>query len=50
MLAVALVLIALGVILGLILPPFGFVPALVGVVLLVLFLVGLGRRAGARET
>ena len=45
MVGVALALIVVGLLLGFILPPFGFVPAAVGLVLLVLFLFGIGKRA-----
>jgi hypothetical protein len=41
----AIALIVVGLVLGLILPPFGFAPALIGLILLVLFLVGFGKRA-----
>ena len=45
MLAAALVLIVLGVVIGLVAPPFGFAPAVIGLVLLVAALVGVGKRA-----
>jgi hypothetical protein len=45
MLGLALALIVIGVLLGFIVFPFGFLPGVVGVILLVLFLVGFGRRA-----
>lgn len=45
MLAAALVLIALGIVLGLVAFPIGFIAAAAGLVLLVVFLVGGARRA-----
>ena len=45
MIGVALALLVVGVVLGFLVPPFGFIPAAVGLVLLVLFLFGFGRRA-----
>ena len=45
MVGVAVALIVVGLVLGFILPPFGFVPAAVGLVLFVLFLFGIGKRA-----
>jgi hypothetical protein len=44
-LGLALALVVVGLVVGFFLPPFGFVPAAVGVVLLVIFLAGFGRRA-----
>jgi hypothetical protein len=43
MLAVAIALVLVGLVLGFLIPPFGFVAAAVGVVLLVLYLLGIGR-------
>jgi hypothetical protein len=43
MFAVALALVVVGLVLGFLIPPFGFVAAGVGVLLLVLFLLGVGR-------
>ena len=45
MLAAALVLIALGIVLGLVAFPIGFIAAAVGLVLLIAFFVGGARRA-----
>ena len=45
MVGAAVALILVGLVLGFILPPFGFVPAAVGLILLVLFLFGIGKRA-----
>jgi hypothetical protein len=47
--AAAIALILIGIVLGFFVPPFGFVPAAVGLVLFVAFLAGWGRTA-ARET
>ena len=49
MVAAFIALIIIGIVLGFFVPPFGFVPAAVGLVLLVVFLAGWGRTA-ARET
>ena len=49
MLGVALALIALGALLGFIVFPFGFLPGVVGVILLVAFLLGFGRRAASDQ-
>jgi hypothetical protein len=49
MIAAAIALLLIGILLGFFVPPFGFIPAAVGLVLLVAFLVGWGRTA-ARET
>jgi hypothetical protein len=43
MFAVALALIVIGLVLGFLIPPFGFVAAGVGLILLVLALLGVGR-------
>jgi hypothetical protein len=43
MFAVALALVVVGLVLGFLIPPFGFVAAGVGVILLVLYLFGVGR-------
>ncbi len=45
MIPAAIVLILLGVVLGLVAPPFGFAPAVIGIVLVVAALVGIGKRA-----
>jgi hypothetical protein len=45
MFAAALALVVVGLILGFLIPPFGFVVAAVGLVLLVLYLFGVGRAA-----
>ena len=47
MLGLALALLVLGVILGFIVFPFGFLPGIVGLMLLVAFLFGFGRQAAA---
>jgi hypothetical protein len=49
MIAAAIALLLIGILLGFFVPPFGFIPAAVGLVLLVAFLAGWGRTA-ARET
>jgi hypothetical protein len=43
MFAVALALVVVGLVLGFLIPPFGFIAAGVGVILLVLYLFGVGR-------
>ncbi len=48
MLGLALALILVGIVVGFIAFPFGFLPGLVGLVLLVLYLLGLGRRVAER--
>jgi O-antigen/teichoic acid export membrane protein len=45
MIAVAIALVVAGLLLGLFIPPYGFVGAGIGLVLLVVWLVGAGRRA-----
>ena len=45
MFAVALALVVVGLVLGFLIPPFGFIAAGVGVILLVLYLFGVGRTA-----
>ncbi len=45
MFAAALALVVIGLVLGFLVPPFGFVVAAVGLVLLVLYLFGVGRAA-----
>jgi hypothetical protein len=49
MIAAVIALILIGIVLGFFVPPFGFIPAAVGLVLLVVLLAGWGRTA-ARET
>jgi hypothetical protein len=41
--SVALALLVIGLVLGFLVPPYGFVVAIVGLILLVLYLVGVGR-------
>ena len=41
----ALALIVVGIVIGFLIPPFGFVAAVVGLILLILFLLGFGRSA-----
>ncbi|HWG55622.1 MAG TPA: hypothetical protein VNT58_03775 [Gaiellaceae bacterium] len=43
MIGAAIALIVIGLILGFLIPPFGFVAAAVGVVLLLLYAIGIGR-------
>ncbi len=43
MFSVALALLVIGLVLGFLVPPYGFVVAIVGLILLVLYLVGVGR-------
>ena len=50
MLAAAIALIVLGIVFGLIAPPFGFAPIVIGLIVLVLFLVGVGKRASEGGT
>ncbi len=45
MFAVAIALVVIGLVLGFLIPPFGFVVAAVGLVLFVLYLFGVGRAA-----
>ncbi len=45
MIAAAVALIVVGIVLGFLIPPFGFIPAALGLILLVAFLFGFGRRA-----
>lgn len=45
MFAVAIALVLIGLVLGFLVPPFGFVVAAVGLVLFVLYLFGVGRTA-----
>ena len=45
MFAVAIALVLIGLVLGFLIPPFGFVVAAVGLVLFVLYLFGVGRAA-----
>jgi hypothetical protein len=45
MIGLAIALIVVGLVIGFLIPPFGFIAAAVGLVLLILFLVGFGRRA-----
>lgn len=45
MFAAALALVVVGLILGFLIPPFGFIVSAVGLVLLVLYLLGVGRAA-----
>ncbi|HWH05140.1 MAG TPA: hypothetical protein VNT23_01730 [Gaiellaceae bacterium] len=49
MLGVAIALVVVGLVLGFLIPPFGFVVAAVGLVLVVLYAFGIGR-AAARST
>jgi hypothetical protein len=49
MIAALIALVLIGIVLGFFVPPFGFIAAAVGLVLLVVFLAGWGRTA-ARET
>jgi hypothetical protein len=50
MIAAAIGLILVGILLTFIAFPFGFIPGAIGLVLLVVYLVGAGRRAGERGT
>jgi 4-hydroxybenzoate polyprenyltransferase len=45
MIGLALALIVVGLVIGFLIPPYGFVASAAGLVLLILFLVGFGRRA-----
>ena len=45
MIGLALALVVVGLVVGFFLPPFGFIPAAVGLVLVIAFLAGFGRRA-----
>ena len=45
LLVLTLALFFVGLVLGFLVPPFGFVPAAVGLILVVAFLAGFGRRA-----
>ena len=45
MIGLALALVVVGMVLGFFVPPFGFIVAGVGAVLVVLYLLGIGRRA-----
>ncbi|HVM68422.1 MAG TPA: hypothetical protein VM204_01130 [Gaiellaceae bacterium] len=45
MLGIAIALVVVGLVLGFLIPPFGFVAAAVGVVLLLLYAFGIGRAA-----
>jgi hypothetical protein len=47
MIGVALALIVIGIVLGFLAGPFGFIAGIVGLVLLVLYLIGFGRRAAS---
>jgi hypothetical protein len=47
MIGVALALIVIGLVLGFLAGPFGFIAGFVGLVLLVLYLIGFGRRAAS---
>ena len=49
MIGVALALIVIGLVLGFLAGPFGFVAGAVGLALLVLYLLGFGRRAAASD-
>ena len=49
MIGVALALIVIGLLLGFLAGPFGFVAGAVGLVLLVLYLLGIGRQATAPD-
>ena len=50
MIAVAIAVVLAGIVLGIFIPPFGFVAAGVGLVLLVLWLLGAGRWAQTRPS
>jgi hypothetical protein len=50
MIGVAIALILIGIVLGFLAGPFGFIAGIVGLVLLVLYLLGFGRNAAARTT
>lgn len=45
MIGLAIAIIVVGIVIGFLIPPFGFIAAGVGLVLLILFLAGFGRRA-----
>ena len=49
MLGLGIALALVGLLLGFIAFPFGFLPGLVGLVLILLYVLGLGARAGRRE-
>lgn len=49
MIAVAVAAVVIGLVLGFLIPPYGFVAAAVGLVLLVVWLVGAGRRAASPD-
>ncbi len=50
MLGLGIALMLVGLLLGFIAFPFGFVPGLVGLVLILLYVLGLGARAGERSS
>ena len=49
MIAAAIALILIGILLGFFVPPFGFIPAAVGLLLFVAFLAGWGRTAATER-